>query len=199
MARPAYRRLQSDERRALLLERATDLFAVHGYEGLSMAQIAREANISKALLYHYFPSKRQLFVDVLAEGAEELRARTEPDPSKPPAEQLSAALLAFLSWVQERPQAYAKLLESAGSAEVRAMMIEVRATTAARILDGLGEDGKRPATRAAVNGWLGFLDSAILDWIAHDCDMALEELHGMLAGTFAGALMASGAGAALTG
>jgi len=76
------------------------------------------------------------------------------------------------------------------------VLVEVRSTTAARILAGLGPDGSRPATRAAVAGWLGFLDGAILDWIAHD-DLSHEELHGMLLGTFVGALVASGAGEAL--
>jgi len=161
-----------------------------------MSQLAREAQISKALLYHYFPSKRRLFEAALAQGAEELRARTEPDPSRPPAEQLSAALDAFLRWVGERPGAYAKLLESAGSAEAREVVAEVRSTTAARILAGLGPDGSRPAARAAVAGWLGFLDGAILDWLAHD-DLSHEEIHGMLLGTFVGALVASGAGEAL--
>ncbi|MEJ7798562.1 MAG: helix-turn-helix domain-containing protein [Solirubrobacteraceae bacterium] len=191
MSERAYRRLQRDERRGLLLERATELFARHGYEGLSMSQLAREAQISKALLYHYFPSKRRLFEAALAEGAEELRLRTEPDPSRPPAEQLSSTLDAFLQWVQEQPAAYATLLES-GSSEVREIMAEVRSTTAERILTGLGPDGARPATRAAVRGWLGFLDGAILDWIAH-CDLSREELHDMLLGAFAGALLASGA------
>jgi AcrR family transcriptional regulator len=192
MAAPAYRRLQRDERRELLLARATELFAQHGYEGLSMSQLAREAQISKALLYHYFPSKRRLFEAALEEGVEELRARTEPDPKRPPAEQLATTLDAFLAWVQERPTAYATLLQS-GAAEVREIVAQVRATTASRILIGLGEDGRRPATRAAVHGWLGFLDGAILDWIAHD-DLTREELHGMLLGAFAGALAASGAG-----
>ena len=73
---------------------------------------------------------------------------------------------------------------------------QVRAETAARILAGLGADGARPATRAAVFGWLSFLDAAILDWIEHG-DLTREELHGMLLGTFAGALIASGAGGAL--
>ncbi|HEV2061178.1 MAG TPA: TetR/AcrR family transcriptional regulator [Solirubrobacteraceae bacterium] len=195
MPERAYRRLQRDERRELLLARATELFAQHGYEGLSMSQLAREAQISKALLYHYFPSKRRLFEAALEEGAEELRARTEPDPSRPPAEQLAMTLDAFLQWVQERPAAYATLLES-GSGEVREIMTEVRSTTAARILSGLGPDGTRPATRAAVHGWLGFLDAAILDWIAHD-DLSREELHGMLLRAFAGALIASGASGGL--
>ncbi|MEA2142639.1 MAG: hypothetical protein QOI64_1069, partial [Solirubrobacteraceae bacterium] len=189
MTERAYRRLQRDERRELLLARATELFAQHGYEGLSMSGLAREAQISKALLYHYFPSKRRLFEAALEEGAEELRARTEPDPGKPPAEQLATTLDAFLQWVQERPAAYATLLLS-GAAEVREIVAEVHATTASRILTGLGADGARPATRAAVHGWLGFLDGAILDWIAHD-DMTREELHGMLLGAFAGALIAS--------
>jgi AcrR family transcriptional regulator len=191
MSERAYRRLQRDERRELLLERATELFARNGYEGLSMSQLAREAQISKALLYHYFPSKKRLFEAALAEGAEELRVRTEPEPGKAPAEQLSKTLDEFLRWVQERPTAYATLLET-GAPEVREIMSDVRATTAGRILTGLGEDGKRPATRAAIHGWLAFLDGAILDWIAHD-DLTREELHGLLLGAFAGALMASGA------
>jgi AcrR family transcriptional regulator len=196
MAEPAYRRMQNDERRALLLARATQLFGERGYDGVSMSQLAQEADISKALLYHYFPSKRRLFEAALTAGALELRERTRPDPARPPAEQLAATLDAFLGWVQERPGAYAKMLESAGAREVRETMAQVRAETAARILSGLGPDGERPATRAAVFGWLAFLDAAILDWIEHG-DLSREELHGMLLGTFAGALMASGAGGSL--
>lgn len=195
MAGPAYRRMHNDERRAQLLERATLLFGEHGYEALSMAQIAREANISKALLYHYFPSKHKLFEAALMSGAEELRERTEPDSSLPPAQQVSQTLDAFLRWVEERPRAYAKMLESAGAREVRETIGEVRAETAGRILAGLEADGERPATRAAVFGWLAFLDAAILDWIEHG-DMTRQELHGLLLGAFAGALMASGAGSA---
>ncbi len=47
---PAYTRLQVDERRRQLLARATELFATHGYDELSMAKIAREAGVSNPLL-----------------------------------------------------------------------------------------------------------------------------------------------------
>lgn len=187
--------MQNDERRALLLERATELFGEHGYDALSMAQIARAAKISKALLYHYFPSKHKLFEAALMAGAIELRERVQPDPTLPPAEQVSTTLEAFLLWVEERPKAYAKMLESAGAREVRETMGQVRVDTAQLILAGLGPDGERPATRAAVFGWLAFLDAAILDWIEHG-DMTRQELHAMLLATFAGALIASGAGGA---
>src|SRR4051794_24641976 len=65
---PAYTRLAVDERRRRLLELGADLFTRHSYEELSMAAIAREAGISKALLYHYFPSKRDYFVATLQQG-----------------------------------------------------------------------------------------------------------------------------------
>ena len=67
---PAYTRLNVDERRRQLLAEATALFATHGYDELSMAKLAREAGISKPLLYHYFPSKRDLFDAVPAQAAE---------------------------------------------------------------------------------------------------------------------------------
>ena len=74
-AGPAYTRLENDERRRRLLELGARLFTEHAYDEISMSQIARAAGISKALLYHYFPSKRDYFVATLAGGAEELRAR----------------------------------------------------------------------------------------------------------------------------
>ena len=72
-----------------------------------MARIAREAGISKALLYHYFPSKQDFFVATLQQGAEEIARRTEPDPDLPPLEALAGSLDAFLGWIEEneRPTA----------------------------------------------------------------------------------------------
>ena len=85
MSEPAYTRLKVDDRRRQLLELGAGLFARHAYDELSMAAIAREAGISKGLLYHYFPSKSDYFQATVAAAAEELGALTEPDPDLPPA------------------------------------------------------------------------------------------------------------------
>jgi AcrR family transcriptional regulator len=190
VADPAYTRLPVDERRAQLLELSTELFATHSYAELSMARIAREAGISKALLYHYFPSKRDLFLATLGEAAAEVSRRTEPDPSLPPAEALAASLTAFLEWVDENELAYRKLLESAGSVpEVGALITEVRDRTSARILEGIGAE--TPKARAAVRAWLWFMDGAILDWFEHR-DLERSELCALLLGSLAGSLSAAG-------
>jgi AcrR family transcriptional regulator len=192
MARPAYTRLGVDERRRRLLELGADLFARYSYDELSMARIAREAGISKALLYHYFPSKQAFFAATLEQAAIELAEITEPDPAKPPVEQLSGSVDAYLGWVERHADAYAKLIRSVGAVpEVRELVERVRDDTARRILAGIAPDREpAPALRAAVRGWLWFMDGAVLDWLEHR-DMERPQLHGLLLGTLLGAVTAA--------
>ena len=182
MSEPAYRRLDVDERRAQLLELGTRLFAEHSYEDLSMAQIAREAGISKALLYHYFPSKEDFFRAALGEAAAELAQRTVPDESLPPLDQVRAATRAFVEWIAERGQAYARLLESVGAVpELRDTVRGIRDFTSARIVEGLVPEAERtPAKRAAVRGWLWFMDGVLLDWIERGDRDAAEVADGLV-------------------
>ena len=195
MSEPAYTRLDVDERRRRLLALGADLFTRHSYDELSMAAVAREAGISKALLYHYFPSKQAFFEATLAETGAEMLARTSPDPSKPPIEQLSASIDAYLEWIEEHVDAYRKLLESATSSpEVRGLIEDIRDQSAARVLGGLYPEGDpKPAARSAVRGWLWFIDGACLDWTMHG-GSSRDELRGLLLGTLLGALTAAGIG-----
>lgn len=193
MSGPAYQRLDVDERRAQLLELGARLFTEHAYDELSMARIAREAGISKALLYHYFPSKQAYFAATLEQGAQELVAVTAVAADAPPAEALNAALDAFLGWIERNAATYLKVMRSAtGHAEVRELVEAVRAETSQRILDGLTGDAEpSPAVRAAVRGWLWFMDGVCQDWLENR-DLRRDQVRGLLLGTLAGAIMATG-------
>jgi AcrR family transcriptional regulator len=194
MSAPSYRRLQVDERRRQLLARGAELFTSHPYEELSMSRIAREVGISKALLYHYFPSKQAYFEETLSAWAEQLRERTETDPGLPAVEQLTGSLDAFLSLVEENATAYRNLMRSAaGVPEIRELIEEVRRKTAQRILDGLyPETEPPPKARTAVSGWLWFMDGACLNWVEHR-DLERGELRDLLVGVLMGALIAADA------
>ncbi|MDR1898439.1 MAG: TetR/AcrR family transcriptional regulator [Treponema sp.] len=52
---------EKTERKALILECAKDLISTMGTEKVSMTDIAQKAELSKATLYLYFPSKELLF------------------------------------------------------------------------------------------------------------------------------------------
>ena len=68
----------------------------------------------------------------------------------------------------------------------------MRGETADRILAGHRSDDARPArVRAAVRGWLWFMDGAVLDWLEHR-DIERAQLLGLLLGTLLGAVTASG-------
>ena len=193
MSEPAYTRLHVEQRRRQLLDAGAELFARFSYDELSMAKIARAVGISKALLYHYFPSKQAYFQATLEQAAAELAQTVQPDPDLPPIEQLMSSLDAYLGWIERNAEAYAKLITSVGAVpEVRELVERVRNETADRILQGISPGGVAPPLRAAVRGWMWFMDGAILDWIEHR-DIERARLQGLLLGTLLGAVTASGA------
>ncbi len=48
-----------------ILDAAEKLFGIHGFEGVSMSVLAKEAGVSKANIFHHFKSKEELYLTVL--------------------------------------------------------------------------------------------------------------------------------------
>src|SRR5215217_7818231 len=55
-------RRSAEERRREIVEIAIRHFAMHGYNGTSTDQVAREAGISQPYLFRLFGTKRELFL-----------------------------------------------------------------------------------------------------------------------------------------
>ncbi|MDT1062107.1 TetR/AcrR family transcriptional regulator [Paracoccus sp. CPCC 101403] len=66
------RAVDFDEKRRGILDSAAAVFAEQGMEKASMAQIAAHGQVSKALLYHYYPSKGELIFAIIITHLEEL-------------------------------------------------------------------------------------------------------------------------------
>lgn len=65
MARP--RKSEGRDTRREILDAALDLFAVGGYFGTSMRQIARAVGVRESALYHHFAAKEAILEGLLAE------------------------------------------------------------------------------------------------------------------------------------
>ena len=72
--------------RERVLDASLELFAEHGVAGTSLQMIADRLGITKAAIYHHFPVKDQIVVEVLSEGLAQLddavaesSAATTPD------------------------------------------------------------------------------------------------------------------------
>jgi AcrR family transcriptional regulator len=64
-----------DMRRAVILAAAKKIFAKKGYHGTTVADVAREAELSYGSIYWYFDSKDALFHALMELGERELRDR----------------------------------------------------------------------------------------------------------------------------
>lgn len=56
---------RSEETRRLILKAAEECFARHGYDATGLAEICRQAGVSKGAFYHHFPSKQAVFLVLL--------------------------------------------------------------------------------------------------------------------------------------
>jgi AcrR family transcriptional regulator len=60
------------EKKLIICETALELFAQNGYHATPISQIAKEADISKGLLYNYFESKEELLTNIIDNEFNEL-------------------------------------------------------------------------------------------------------------------------------
>ncbi len=83
--RPPSDELAEGERREQILRAADDLFGRRGYAAVSLGDVAAAVGVSKAALYHHFPSKAALYAAVMCRTLELIaaairRAAAEPGP-----------------------------------------------------------------------------------------------------------------------
>jgi AcrR family transcriptional regulator len=172
--RTTRRRLPRAERESMMLAAARRAFEERGYRDASMDDIAKQAGITKPMLYAYFGSKQGLYEacleQVTAELVEVLEAggrRGSDDVA------IWRGLLALFDWVEDNQQAWSFLYlndagGSPGLAAVRARSRAVVADTSARLfVETSLRDGISPDVAAGTEGVAYALSSAVggaIEW-----------------------------------
>jgi AcrR family transcriptional regulator len=178
-------RLDVDERRAQLLDLGLSMFSDRSYDEVSVDDLARAAGVSKGLLYHYFPTKRDLYVAALEQAASRLVEATttdRADASATPEERVRRGLSIYLGFVERHGKAYVALMRGGigSDPEVGAILEETRRSFAARILEDVPPELTGSLLHVAVRGWIGFVEATSIDWAAQR-DVKREDLVELLA------------------
>jgi AcrR family transcriptional regulator len=90
---PGLRERKKEETRQLIADTARRLFAKRGFESVTVAEVAREANVAEKTVYNYFPTKEDLFYSRLEAFEEDL---LEAIRERKPGESVVAAVRGFL-------------------------------------------------------------------------------------------------------
>jgi AcrR family transcriptional regulator len=147
--RPRAAHLGPERRRPQILDVAFELFVQHGYKATSMDEIARAAGVTKPVVYACFPSKAELFGELL--DREERRMLTQFGVALAAAAArlddvettLTTGFTSMLRAVTDTPEAYRIALLGGGGADA---MIDVRVRR--------GREQQVAAMAAAARHWL---------------------------------------------
>jgi AcrR family transcriptional regulator len=97
------RRMRAPERRAQLLAVARSVFGKAGFHGVSMDEVAKEAGVTKPILYDHFNSKEELYVALLDADADSLEERVRAALQAPTGnrERIRQSFQAYFDFVDE--------------------------------------------------------------------------------------------------
>jgi AcrR family transcriptional regulator len=190
---PARARLDVDERRAQLLALGLAMFSERAYDEVAVDDLARAAGVSKGLLYHYFPTKRDLYVAAIGEASRRLLEETTGQRDGAPEERLRRGLSTYLDFVERHGKAYVALMRGGvgSDPEVAGILEETRRTFAAQIFHDVPQESATPLVQVAVRGWIGFVEATSLDWVARRA-VQKDDLIELLAGVIFDAVARAG-------
>ncbi|MHC3467290.1 TetR/AcrR family transcriptional regulator [Streptomyces sp. 7R007] len=183
------RRLSTEERREQLLTVGARLFSESPYDDVWIEQVAEIAGVSRGLLYHYFPAKRDFFAAVVERESERMLRMTAPVPGVPAREQLAAGLDTFLEYVHTHAHGFRAFhrADAAGDQAVRRVYRRALAAQERQIVAALEADPElgavargRPEIRLAVRGWLAFTTAVCLEWLRRS-DLSREQVRDLCA------------------
>lgn len=157
---PARARLKPEERRAQLIGIGLRLLTTRPIHEMSIDEVAAVAGISRGLLFHYFPTKRDYYVAVVRAGGDRLLLHARAPDEGAPGERVRGIVDGFVSFVRRRKDNYVAVVRAAAGGDERVLEVfeDNRRVLTDRVLDAAGVHDPTPLHRLAVRGWLAMAE-----------------------------------------
>jgi AcrR family transcriptional regulator len=170
----APRRLPPAERREQLIDAAVSVAARDGHERLSFDAVAKQAGVTRNLVYHYFPGGREELVEAAAHRVGELlSSEWVTDPEIPLAERLAANLNRMMDQAAGPTDAWVLYRQSRGLVDSR--LTEIASRYRDRVisniaLNQLGDPKPPRLVRIALDGFLAYVETVMETALAEGVD-----------------------------
>ena len=186
------RRLTSDARREQLAAIAQELIARDGHAGFALEQVAERADVTRNLLYHYFPRGRlDLFLAAVHRGGEQIAGGWVIDERIPRDQRVAANFRHVVEHARGPSAAWLVYRQARASTEpevVEAISGYVDRIVSAVSLNQLGTTDPPPLARVALMGFVAFTEVAFDE--ARAQGVAPETVMPLLARTLASSMEA---------
>ena len=176
-----WRSRKRDETHQRIYETAMRLFQEHGYDQVSVAQIAAESGVSVPTFYAHYPSKEHV-VFLPVPTSEQILALVQLVPRDLPVGERIRALAPY--WFaqfpkDERGAVLARWRMVATTPSLRIRAAEFERTTADVVIETLGEADGKPLTgaeRVVAMAYLAAFTSGFLTWADTNGERELEDI-----------------------
>ncbi|MFK4083289.1 TetR/AcrR family transcriptional regulator [Kribbella sp. NPDC020789] len=163
-------RLTADDRKKQLVKIGLMMLRDQPIHELSIDAIAGKAGISRSLLFHYFPSKRDYYVAVISAAGRRLLRVTKPDENLPPEQALREMLVQFVAFIERRRTAYISFVRGAAGGDDYAVEVydDTRIGLCRRIMTYLGTpglaDNRSSIDYLRIHAWLSYTEDLAIEW-----------------------------------
>ncbi|UGT44621.1 TetR/AcrR family transcriptional regulator [Nocardia yamanashiensis] len=186
----AARRMSPEHRRNQLLDVGAELFAEKPYEDVLMEDVADRAGVTRGLMYHYFPNKRDFYTAIFQRASDRLLATADVDDDRPFTELLEAAVDTHIQYFLDNARTAATVNRGAlsGDPAIQAIIARELDTVGQRLLDKLQLTGHaRHLGALAIQGWLVFGRTVCVEWTQSQ-SISRSELTQLCLAAFTGAI-----------
>ena len=138
-------------------------------ESITAPVVAAAAGVSKGLVFHYFPTQRELQAAIAGAAADEVVAiLSDIDRSADYATQLRTGIDSFLAYIEQHPQSYAAIARDAGAdGLMRDVMERARDEVVAIVCTVVGIGEPTPVARLYLRGWIALVEETAVQWVIH--------------------------------
>ncbi|MBE9372827.1 TetR/AcrR family transcriptional regulator [Saccharopolyspora sp. HNM0983] len=177
--------MNPDQRRSQILQSARKLFGSRSYSSVHLADIAAETGVTRALINHYFGSKRELYLEVVRQMMVVPASVSENLPQTTVDERIAIYVDRWLDVVDRNREMWLAAIGSdpvGKDPDIEQIMLESDEIAADRLLEAAGlldTTGGREKLRAAIRAYGSMLKAASREWLVRDT-LTRVDLHLLL-------------------
>ena len=152
-------RRTAEDRRKQLIGIGLSMLTARPIHQVTIDEVAAEAGISRSLLFHYFPTKQDYYVEVVRAASRRLLRSATPGDSP------RAIVEGYVAFIDRRRTQYVGLFRASGLDDwVREIHDETQDVLAVRIMSALNLSDPPEPVALAIRAWWAFAEELAIEW-----------------------------------